>query len=135
VGQPIRFNVYASQWDTYGQARTSSEYVGTTTTPADDVSLLSTGPHSVRLPVDGGIPLHPGRHFYYVVANPFGEITESDTFNEATGEWNNVQHFVKHTVAFVTHGFQAPFFSGPPEAWVGPMMGALRAEGYDSVDY
>src|SRR5262249_31753892 len=84
----------------------------------------------VRLALNDGIPIDPFHPYVQVVANPNGDILESDGASPATrsGPTTNVISFLKHAVAVVVHGYQID--GRFPTDWVGTMDQSLYTHGY-----
>lgn len=103
--------------------------------PATGVPLLDSagnpatapGPHTVTVPIKGGLPPDPLRPYVVVVANPGSAATAADPASHTAA-------FRKHVVAVITHGGLQPRAwrnAGPP--WERKMASLLRTEGYDEV--
>jgi hypothetical protein len=88
---------------------------------------LAVGPHQLTIPLPAGLPPVPKQPFVLVVADPQGNVAESDRSN-------NTAAFETHTIAIVTHGGVQPKSwakAGPP--WERRMAADLKAQGYDAV--
>jgi hypothetical protein len=84
------------------------------------------GPHTLTIPIAGGLPPNPQHPYVVVDADPQNAVAESN-------KSNNTDAFRTYVIGVVTHGDIQPkgWVNGPP--WEQKMAATLRAEGYDAV--
>jgi hypothetical protein len=88
--------------------------------PADAV-----GPHTLTIPLPGGLPPNPEHPFVIVAADPADALASGDP-----SAWAS---FRTYSLTVVVHGgIQNPHWASVP-VWEGQMVRAIRGQGYDQV--
>lgn len=122
---PITLGVYRSADSTFGNGDLPvGQVLALPSVDSTGASLTSVGPHTVNVPIAGGLPINPARPYVVVVTNPDGSPGTSDAPSSAS--------FRKYSIAVVTHGgIQTTAWkkNGPP--WTLYMAKELTDEGYD----
>lgn len=134
LDRPVRFGVYRSADATLDG---SDSAVGSlTVVPPGQPGATAdqngrpagaVGPHTVTLPLPGGLPIAPKQPFVLVVADADHALPGEDRGHDTAT-------FRKHVVGVITHGGVQPkewSRGGPP--WERAMARQLTAQGYDAV--
>jgi hypothetical protein len=120
--QSLQFGVYRSAHD---QFDSSAVPVGSDSSVAPGAA--APGPHTLTIPLAGGLPPDPEQPYVLVVANPAAALASGDPTSASTAS------FRTHVIVVVTHGgleYKSEKY-GPP--WELTMAAALRREGFDVV--
>jgi hypothetical protein len=131
---PLVFGVYRSADNKLdaidillGTETLSATGAGQATPVLDDAGRLAdaVGPHTLTIPLSGGLPPNPAHPYVIVAADP------SDALQ--SGDPNASASFRTGSLAVVAHGgLQDPSWASVP-LWEGQMATALRAQGFDDV--
>lgn len=119
LDQPFNLAVYRSADD---KLDASDELVTTFHVAAPS----TVGSHQLAIPVAGGLTINPKHPYILVVADPQGQLSESDRSNDTAS-------FRKVSMVIVTHGGLQDTPGDRVPAWVNRMSDDLTAQGFDVV--